>query len=203
MRRLLMPVEKRFMVHGTWYGLEETFSTWTIILSYKCFSSTFERSLFHDPLNTLALEGLSSATHAQPELELKLQKRAYPTTNLKSERTLIPTNFYADERIRGVPQIEMKNELRRARMSSSTNYYAGGTNTRLHRRRFSMPVKYMYPWYQCMRMFSVYVAIWKFEFGVTCRRSKRRELPSPPTRKRPAENYCRLNRTMDADFPGP
>ena len=74
------------------------------MLSYKCLSSTFERSLFHDPLNTLALEGMSSATHAQPEL--KFQKPTYPTTNLKSERTLIPTNFYADELIRGEPQIE-------------------------------------------------------------------------------------------------
>ena len=75
-------------------------------MSLKCFSSTFEHLLFHDPLNTLALKGLSSATHAQPALEEKLQKRAYPATNLKSARTVIPTNFYADELIRGQPQIE-------------------------------------------------------------------------------------------------
>ena len=29
-----------------------------------------------------------------------------PATNLKSARTVIPTNFYADEQIRGEPQIE-------------------------------------------------------------------------------------------------
>ena len=49
---------------------------------------------------------MSFATPAQPELELKLQKRTYHATNLKSERTLIPTNFYADELIRGEAQIE-------------------------------------------------------------------------------------------------
>ena len=39
-----------------------------IIQSSKFFSSTFERSLFHDPLDTLALKGLrfAIATHAQP-----------------------------------------------------------------------------------------------------------------------------------------
>ena len=36
---------------------------------FQVFSSTFERSLFHDPLDTLALKGLSSATHAQTALE--------------------------------------------------------------------------------------------------------------------------------------
>ena len=66
----------------------------------------FERSLFHDPLDTLAPKGLSSATHAKPALEYKLQKRTYPATNLKSARTLMPTSFYADELIRGEPQIE-------------------------------------------------------------------------------------------------
>ena len=35
----------------------------------KCFSSTFERSRFHAPLDTLALKGLNSATLAQPALE--------------------------------------------------------------------------------------------------------------------------------------
>ena len=53
-----------------------------------------------------------------------------------------PTKFYADELIRGEPQIEnYENELRRARMSSSTNYYLSGTNMRLHRparRRFAL-----------------------------------------------------------------
>ena len=34
--------------------------------SSKCFSSTFERSLFHDPLDTLALKGLRTATQEQP-----------------------------------------------------------------------------------------------------------------------------------------
>ena len=70
------------------------------------FSSTFERSLFHDPLDTLALKELSSTTHAQPAFEKKLEKRAYPAKNLKSARTVIPTNFYADELIGGEPQVE-------------------------------------------------------------------------------------------------
>ena len=99
-----MPMEKRFMVHGM--DLKKHSALEKLSCLTSVFFSTFERSLFHDPLNTLALEGMSSATHAQPELELKLQKRAYPATNLKSERTLIPTNFYADELIRGEPQIE-------------------------------------------------------------------------------------------------
>ena len=110
-----MRVEKRIMVTVTWslifngarahtkkHSALERLSN----LPSVFFSSTFERSLFHDPLDTLALKGLSSATHAQPALELKLQKRAYPGTNLKSARTLIPMNFYADELIRGEPQIE-------------------------------------------------------------------------------------------------
>ena len=47
-------------------------------------------------------------------------------------------NFYTDELIRAEPQIEnwkMNDNARRAHMSSSRNYYAGGTNklTRLHR----------------------------------------------------------------------
>ena len=62
--------------------------------------------MFHDPLDTLALKGLSSATHAQPALEYKLQKWASPAKNLKSARTVMLTNFYADELIRGEPQIE-------------------------------------------------------------------------------------------------
>ena len=37
---------------------------------------------------------------------------------------------------------KLKNELRRARMSSSTNYYAGGTNTRLHRQPPNGEVSY-------------------------------------------------------------
>ena len=61
-----------------------------------------------DSLDTLALKGLSSANNAQPEHEEKLQKRAYPATNLKSARTVIPTNFYADEQIRGEPQKEKR-----------------------------------------------------------------------------------------------
>ena len=70
------------------------------------FFDSFEPSLFHHPLDTLALKGLSSATHAQPPLEEKLQKRAYPASNLKSASTVIPTNFYADELTRREPQIE-------------------------------------------------------------------------------------------------
>ena len=69
-------------------------------------SSRVEHSLFYDAPDALALKGLSSATHAQPVLEEKLQNRAYPATNLKSARTLIPTNFYVDELIRCEPQIE-------------------------------------------------------------------------------------------------
>ena len=68
--RLLMRVEKSLTVLSLVpEPHEETFSTRKTILSSKCFSSTFERSLFHEPLDTLALKGLSSATHAQPALE--------------------------------------------------------------------------------------------------------------------------------------
>ena len=33
---------------------------------FKVFFSTFKRSLFHDPLDTLALKGLRTATQEQP-----------------------------------------------------------------------------------------------------------------------------------------
>ena len=104
---LLMCVEKRLMVLSL--VPEPTRRIIQRLKDYpvfKVFFQTFERSLFHDPLDTLALKGLSSATHAQPEHEEKLQKRAYPATTLKSARTVIPTNFYADEQTRGEPQIE-------------------------------------------------------------------------------------------------
>ena len=57
------------VIHWCQSPHEEPFSTWKIIQSSKCFSSTFERSVFHDPLDTLALKGLSLTTHAQPALE--------------------------------------------------------------------------------------------------------------------------------------
>ena len=85
---------------------EETFSTWKIILSSKCFSSTFERSLFHDPLDTLALKGLRTATQEQPARNRNFKRARTPLRTSKSARTVIPTNFYADELIRGEPQIE-------------------------------------------------------------------------------------------------
>ena len=102
-----MRVEKRLMVLSL--VLEPTRRNTQHLKDYpvfQVFSSTCERSLFHDPLDTLALKGLSSATHAQPALEEKLQTHAYPATNLKSALMMIPTNFYADELIRGEPQIE-------------------------------------------------------------------------------------------------
>ena len=77
MWRLLMRVEERIMVTVTWslifngarahtkkHSALERLSSLPSV-----FSSTFERSLFHDPLDTLALKGLSSANHAQPALE--------------------------------------------------------------------------------------------------------------------------------------
>ena len=77
MWRLLMRVEKRIMVTVTWslifngarahtkkHSALERLSSLPSV-----FSSTFQRSLFHDLLDTLALKGLSSATHAQPALE--------------------------------------------------------------------------------------------------------------------------------------
>ena len=134
MRRLLIPVEKQFMVHGTWYELEETFSTWTIILSYKCFSSTFERSPVswstqHASARRAELRDSCTAWARAETSKARVpryepQKRAYLDTNeLLRGRT---NTRWASNR-------KMKNELRRARRSSSTNYYAGGTNTRLHR----------------------------------------------------------------------
>ena len=73
---------------------EETFSTWKIILSSKCFSSTFERSLFHDPARyAVTLKGLSSSrdstTQAQPaELCIETSKARVPATNLESQLPL-------------------------------------------------------------------------------------------------------------------
>ena len=77
MWRLLMRVEKRIMVTVTWslifngarahtkkHSALERLSSLPSV-----FASTFERSLFHDPLDTLALKGLSSTTHGQPALE--------------------------------------------------------------------------------------------------------------------------------------
>ena len=104
-----MRVEKT--THGAFIGTRAHTKKRSALERLSClpshgFSSTFERSLFYDTPNTLALKGLSSATHSQPVLEEKLQERVYPATNLKSARTSIPTNFYADELIHGEPQIE-------------------------------------------------------------------------------------------------
>ena len=105
MWRLLMRVEKRIMVTVTWslifngarahtkkHSALERLSSLPSV-----FSSTFECSLFHDPLDTLALKGLSSATHGTTCARVETSKARVPRTNLKSARTLIPTNFYADE----------------------------------------------------------------------------------------------------------
>ena len=91
-------------IHGTFIGTRAHTKKHSALERLSCLrsvsSSTFEHLLFHDPLDTLALKGLCSSTHAQTALEDKLQKRAYPATNLKSARTVIPTNFYADELLR-------------------------------------------------------------------------------------------------------
>ena len=113
---------------------EETFSTWKIIQSYKCFFFDFrtlavswstryasaERAELRDWCTTCArLETLKArVSRYEP------QKRAYLDTN---ELPRGGTNT------RWASNRKLKNELRRARMSSSTNYYAGGTNTLLHR----------------------------------------------------------------------
>ena len=97
---------------------EETFSTWKIILSSKCFSSPFERSLFHDPLD---YESIRRSKGWAPRLthrlgQPSLQKRAYSATNLQSARAVMPTNFYADDQYntRWASNWKLKNELRRA-----------------------------------------------------------------------------------------
>ena len=142
MWRLLMRVEKRIMVTITWSLIFNGSRAHTKKHSAleRCsslpsvFSSTFERSLFHDPLDTLALKGAelrdSWTTCARVETSkarvprYEPQRRAYLDTNeLSRGRT---NTRWASNR-------KLKNELRRARMSSSTNYYAGGTNTLLHR----------------------------------------------------------------------
>ena len=72
-----MRVEKRIMVTVIWSLIFNGASAHTKKHSAlerlsslpRVFPSTFERSLFHDPLDTLALKGLSSATHGQPALE--------------------------------------------------------------------------------------------------------------------------------------
>ena len=49
----------------------------------------------------------------------------------------------------------MKNELRRARMSSSTNYCAGGTNTLLHRpKKKTCQATYVHGWQEIGQSFS-------------------------------------------------
>ena len=53
-----MPMEKQFMVHGMDLKKHSALERLSCLTSVF---STFERSLFHDPLNTLALEGMSSA----------------------------------------------------------------------------------------------------------------------------------------------
>ena len=82
--------------HGTFIGARAhtTKHSDLIILSSKCFSSTFERSLFHDPLDTLALKRAAlcdSRTACGVESYEKLRKRAYPDTNLK-KRAYLDTN---------------------------------------------------------------------------------------------------------------
>ena len=67
-----MRVEKRIMVTVTWsliFNGARAHTKKHSALERSVFYSTFERSLFHDPLDTLALKGLSSATHGQPALE--------------------------------------------------------------------------------------------------------------------------------------
>ena len=111
---------------------EETFSTWKIILSSKCFSSTFERSWS---------TRYASAQRAEPRDSCTACARV-DTSKARIPRYEPPKRAYLDtnELLRGrtntrwASNRKLKNELRRARMSSSTNYYAGGTNTRLHRR---------------------------------------------------------------------
>ena len=163
MWRLLMRVEND-SGYFHWCQSPHVFSTWKIILSskWKCFSSTFERSLFHDPFDTLALKGLSSAgimhwacgveTSNARVPRYEPQKRAYFDTNeLLRGRT---NTRWASNR-------KMKNELRRARMSSSTNYYAGGTNTRLHRH---------FVWHQEFIRTRVCNA-WSLHYGALARRN--------------------------------
>ena len=72
MWRLLMRVEKSLMVlslvpEPTWRNIQhlKDYPVFKVFF----FDFSFERLLFHDPLDTLALKGLSSATHAQPALE--------------------------------------------------------------------------------------------------------------------------------------
>ena len=61
------------------------------------------------PLDTLALKRLPTATHEQPAetpADRNFESARTPLRTSKSARTVIPTNFYADELIRGEPQIE-------------------------------------------------------------------------------------------------
>ena len=52
------------------------------------------------------LKWLSSSTRTLSTAESKLRKRMYLTTNVKSVLTTLPTNFHADELVRGEPQHE-------------------------------------------------------------------------------------------------
>ena len=99
------------VTHGTFIGARahtkkrSALERFIIILSSKCFSSTFERSLFHDhPLDTLALKGLilsdSSATHAyaQPALDKNFKSACTPLMISKArvlwyQRTSTRTNL--------------------------------------------------------------------------------------------------------------
>ena len=70
-----------------------------------------------------------------------------PLRTSKSARTVIRTNFYADELV----SRKLKNELRRARMSSFTNYYVGGTDTRLQAKSRALHTTSVMSWQEYIR----------------------------------------------------
>ena len=74
---------------------------------FKVFFFDFRTLAVHDPLDTLAVKRKGCTLRLKNSLQNRNFKSARtPLRTSKSARTVIPTNFYADELIRGEPQIE-------------------------------------------------------------------------------------------------
>ena len=134
MWRFLMRVEKRLMVlslvpEPTWRNIQHLkdypafqvffFDLRTLAVSWSTRYASAQRAELRDSCTACARGETSKACVPRYEHQQRL---------LWYQRTSKRTNWYA-------VSLKSKNEkwTRRARMSSSTNYYAGGTDTRLHR----------------------------------------------------------------------
>ena len=114
---------------------EETFSTWKIIQSSKCFFFDFRTLAVSWSTRYASAERAELRDSCTTCARVETSKARVPRVRTSKAR-VIDTNELLRGRTdaRWASNRKLKNELRRARMSSSTNYYAGGTNTLLHRR---------------------------------------------------------------------